>query len=70
MTDTARPLASDVIEILLADGWHAVMPGTFKIINTPALIGETPGFTCQPHAQERLSGRVSSILAVRTRVKQ
>lgn len=36
MTTPAPPNLADITGILLADGWHAVTPGTLLVISDPA----------------------------------
>jgi hypothetical protein len=59
-----------ISEILLQDGWHALVPGTlhtgkFALVepNTPPL--STPGFTFHEAGAGTIAGPLSSVLAVR-----
>ena len=70
---TTRP---DVVEVLLADGWHNAVPGTFELVG---LAGHTEaGFVFLEGVEvhdgpvlnpTRVSGPRTSLLAIRERVR-
>ena len=65
---------TQVVAVLLADGWHRVVPGSFSV-GAPGLGGEAdlgvPGFrfeeadAASPYRPAALAGPLGSILAVR-----
>jgi hypothetical protein len=66
--------ATRVVAVLLADGWHRVVPGSFRVgpLSFEADAGPgTPGFRFEeadagrPYQPTVLAGPVSSIIAVR-----
>ncbi|HMD92460.1 MAG TPA: hypothetical protein VKG80_07435 [Trebonia sp.] len=68
--------ASRVISVLLADGWHRIIPGSFSV--SPLRFGagadsEVPGFCFEeadagsPYQPTVLAGPLHSIIAVRQR---
>jgi hypothetical protein len=65
---------ADVIAVLLADGWHRVVQGSFAVGTLSFGVGAdpgTPGFCFEeadhgsPYRPATLAGPLSSILAVR-----
>lgn len=61
---------SQISEILLQDGWHAVVPGSLKTgkyalaePNTPS--PAVPGFTFHESGGAAIAGPLASVLAVR-----
>ena len=73
MTDTTIVPAT-VVAVLLADGWHRVVPGSFSVgvLSFGAEAGPgTPGFrfeqaeTGSPYRPATLAGPLGSIIAVR-----
>jgi hypothetical protein len=70
----ANAAPAQVVAVLLADGWHRVIPGSFSV--GPLAFGSAsdlgvPGYrfdeadTATPYRPATLAGPVSSILAVR-----
>jgi len=66
--------AGRVVEVLLADGWHRIVPGSFRVgpLSFEAEAGPgTPGFrfeeadTGRPYRPTVLAGPLDSIVAVR-----
>ena len=74
MTGTQIP-ATTVVAVLLADGWHRIVPGSFSVgpLSFEAEAGPgTPGFrfeeeteTGSPYRPATLAGPLGSIIAVR-----
>jgi len=74
MTGTQTP-ATTVVAVLLADGWHRIVPGSFSVgpLSFEAEAGPgTPGFrfeeeteTGSPYRPATLAGPLGSIIAVR-----
>ena len=74
MTGTQIP-ATTVVAVLLADGWHRIVPGSFSVgpLSFEAEAGPgTPGFrfeeeteTGSPYRPATLAGPLRSIIAVR-----
>ena len=73
MTGTQIP-ATTVVAVLLADGWHRIVPGSFSVgpLSFEAEAGPgTPGFrfeqadTGSPYQPATLAGPLHSIIAVR-----
>jgi len=74
MTGTQIP-ATTVVAVLLADGWHRIVPGSFSVgpLSFEAEAGPgTPGFrfeeeteTGSPYRSATLAGPLGSIIAVR-----
>ena len=74
MTGTQTP-ATTVVAVLLADGWHRIVPGSFSVgpLSFEAEAGPgTPGFrfeeeteTGSPYRSATLAGPLGSIIAVR-----
>jgi hypothetical protein len=73
----------EVIEVLLADGWHPVTPGTFSVdadhyihaqtarFRLGAPSGDyTPGFLFEEFTGEWITGPLTSVLAVRYRERE
>ena len=65
---------TQVVAVLLADGWHRIVPGSFRV--GPLIFGAeagqgTPGFRFEqadpasPYGPATLAGPLGSILAVR-----
>ena len=73
MNDT-QIATTTVVAVLLADGWHRIVPGSFSV-GTPSFGAEagpgTPGFRFEeadagrPYQPTVLAGPVDSIIAVR-----
>ena len=73
MTGTQIP-ATTVVAVLLADGWHRIVPGSFRVgpLSFEAEAGPgTPGFRFEeadagrPYQPTVLAGPLDSIIAVR-----
>ena len=67
-------VAATVVAVLLADGWHRIVPGSFRVgpLSFAAEAGPgTPGFRFEqadpasPYGPAALAGPLGSILAVR-----
>jgi hypothetical protein len=60
-----------VVAVLLADGWHRVVPGSFTVGAFGFGVEDRPGFTFEeaneasPYAPATLAGPLDSVLAVR-----
>ena len=66
--------ATSVVAVLLADGWHRIVPGSFRVgpVSFDAGVGPgTPGFRFEesdagrPYQPTVLAGPLDSIIAVR-----